>query len=158
MYKPNLIKIIGLDCDGTLTDGKINLGKDGEQFKSFDVKDGFGIVNLIQNGKIVVFISARKSPILEYRANELGVKHCIQHASDKVLEMQKITSLYGVDFRDVCYMGDDIPDLPLITSVGLGAAPRNAHQKILEQAKWVSAFDAGNGAVRELCDFILHGI
>ena len=152
--KPKAIQLVGFDCDGTLTDGSIIMSEQGE-IKSFNAKDGYGIVALLRSKKIVVIITARTSKVLAQRAAELGIPHLIQGCKDKKKEFQKLAKTLHIPLDQACFMGDDIPDLPLLKAVGLAAAPRCAHQSVIQSANWVSTKTAGHGAARELCDWII---
>ncbi len=149
------IKLLVLDVDGVLTDGTINIGNDGEIFKSFNVRDGLGIKLLQDAGIQVAICTGRTSQIVAKRAEELGITQVMQGQKDKREGLSDICSALGITLQETAYMGDDIPDLCLFDFVGLSAAPADANPLAVEEAKWVSSRKGGKGAVRELAEYIL---
>lgn len=154
------IRILALDVDGTLTDGKLHIGGEGELFKSFDVKDGCGIHDILPKcGIKSVIITARESAIVKHRCRELNVDYAFQGIRDKaaklieLAEQLKLCSENGI-FHQIAYMGDDVLDIPIMRICGIKAAPANAALPVLEAANWISSRNGGDGAVRELIDFI----
>jgi 3-deoxy-D-manno-octulosonate 8-phosphate phosphatase (KDO 8-P phosphatase) len=156
-----------MDVDGTLTDGKVYMGNQGECFKAFDIKDGFAIKCLLPPYNIVpVIITARNSKIVENRCQELDILECHQNASNKYEKLTKILSDYskkdGVEynFSHVAYIGDDVLDLQCMTPVketgGLVGCPSNAVKQVREIADFISEVKGGDGAVREFVEWILE--
>ena len=144
-----------MDVDGTLTDGKIYLGNDGEVMKAFSIKDGCGIHDiLIPSGITPVIITGRKSKILENRCKELGISNLHQGIRNKIEKLLTITT----DLSTVAYIGDDINDLscmePIKEAGGLVGCPADAVQKVIDLADFVSKRNGGNGAVREFIEWI----
>lgn len=150
------IRLLVLDVDGTLTDGRIYIGSRGEELKAFQVQDGLGIKLLRQGGIEVALITARESPLVAIRARELGLVHVIQACRDKRAALNLMCVKLEVALSEVAYMGDDLPDLPALAMVGLAAAPANAHPWVIERVHWQSRAAGGEGAVRELCDLLLE--
>lgn len=145
-----------MDVDGTLTDGKIYMGDDGEVMKAFDIKDGCGIHDiLIPAGIIPVIITGRSSKILENRCKELGITNLHQGIRNKIEKLLTITT----DLSTVAYIGDDINDLSCMESIkeagGLVGCPADAVQKVINLADFVSKRNGGNGAVREFIEWIV---
>jgi len=149
------IRLIGLDIDGTLTDGRIIISAKGELAKSFSVHDGQGIRLLIDNGVTVAFITARKSRIVTVRARELGIEHVQQGVKDKASALRELAQSLGLEPDQTAFMGDDLPDLPAMAVSGLPACVANAAPELKAKAIWQSTRDGGDGAVREFAEFIL---
>ena len=163
----NDIRFLAMDVDGTLTDGKIYVGNDGELFKAFDVKDGCGIKEILpQIGIIPVIITARQSRILERRCEELDITELHQKEREKLLCLQSILAKWSdrdgqqYTLRNVAYIGDDILDLQCMKSVkaqgGLTACPADAAEQVKEVVDYKCEAAGGNGAVRELIEFLLE--
>lgn len=151
-----MIKYLVMDVDGTLTDGKIYMGNDGEMMKAFDIKDGCGIHDiLIPAGITPVIITGRSSKILENRCKELGITNLHQGIRNKIEKLLTITT----DLSTVAYIGDDINDLscmePIKEAGGLVGCPADAVQKVVDLADFVSKRNGGNGAVREFIEWIV---
>ncbi|MGA1795006.1 MAG: KdsC family phosphatase [bacterium] len=152
--KARRIRLVLLDVDGTLTDGQLIYGPDGEAFKSFNVKDGMGISLARREGIEVGLISGRNSGLVEARAGELNIAYVWQGVGDKVGLLRDILKQCACAPEDVAFMGDDLNDLPLLEAVGLSAAPGDAVREVREAVDYVTERDGGKGAVRELLDFI----
>lgn len=149
------VKLLALDVDGTLSDGRLWFTSDGREIKSFSVVDGLGMKLLHDHGVEVALITARDSPIVQQRARELGLRHVYQGSRDKLESLTHLTRALSIKNDQIAYMGDDLPDLPVLTSVGLAAAPSNAHPWVRERVHCVTPAAGGEGAVRQLCDVIL---
>ena len=139
------IKLLALDVDGVLTDGVIYYGPSGDALKGFSARDGMGITLARMAGLKTAVITGRRSPMVEQRAKDLHIDYVVQ----------QICADLGISLSDVCYMGDDLNDLPLIQSVGFSAAPLDACEEVRQEAAFVSAFRGGHGALRELVEYIL---
>lgn len=150
------IRLLALDVDGTLTDGRLRLCSDGSEIKAFSALDGQGLKLLCEVGIEVALITARNSPVVEQRARELGLKHVYQGCHDKRGSLRALCQILALSPEQVAYMGDDLPDLPALQWVGLAVAPANAHPWLLPQVHWVTRNRGGEGAARELCDLILE--
>ena len=150
------IRLVILDVDGVLTDGRIVYDANGVESKFFNVKDGHGIKLLQRAGIRVAIISGRESEVVTRRAAELGIDLVYQRALDKVGPYHDILEKTGFIDNEVAYMGDDLPDVPLMRRVGLAAAPADALEYVLPHAHIISEKRGGWGAVRELCDLILR--
>ena len=147
------IRLVLLDVDGVLTDGRIWFGPEGEALKAFDVRDGHGIVRLRDQVDFGV-ISGRPGLATRKRLEELGFKHLVFSQRDKLDGYATLGHLGFAD-EEVAYMGDDVNDIPLLRRVGLSAAPADAFPEVLSVVRFVSRFPGGRGAVRELCELIL---
>lgn len=163
----NDIKILVMDVDGTLTDGKIYMGSNGEMFKAFNIKDGYGINNMLRAEDITpVIITGRQSKIVENRCKELHISHVYQGIHDKlnvlrhILEQLSIETENHYDLSNVAYIGDDFNDLEcmqaIIANGGLVGCPADAIVEVQEIAQFVSVKNGGEGAVREFIDHFLR--
>jgi 3-deoxy-D-manno-octulosonate 8-phosphate phosphatase (KDO 8-P phosphatase) len=150
------IQFLMLDVDGVLTDGKVALLNDGNEVKYFSIYDGLAIRLAIESGLNIGFLSGRDSPQVEARAGELGVRFVVQGCPDKLKEFQKIQLLLGLAPHQFAYMGDDLPDMALMKSVGFAAAPANAAALVKECAHYVTKARGGEGAVREVVELLLQ--
>jgi 3-deoxy-D-manno-octulosonate 8-phosphate phosphatase (KDO 8-P phosphatase) len=150
------LRLLILDVDGVLTDGGLFYGADGESQKRFNVLDGHGIKLLQQAGVAVAIISARKSPIVERRAADLGIAHLFQGVHDKLSAYNSLLAHTGLAAADCGFIGDDIIDLPVLLRVGFAASVPQGHPEVRARAHYVTQAPGGHGAVRELCDFILR--
>ncbi len=149
------IKMLMLDVDGVLTDGGIILDNEGNEYKSFHVRDGHGIKMLIHSGIKVAIITGRHSKVVERRAHELGITEVFQKCFDKRVAYRKLIEQYSLEDREVAYIGDDIVDAPIMSLVGLPVAVADATEEAKGFALLVTKNRGGRGAVREVADFIL---
>lgn len=156
-----------MDVDGTLTDGKVYMGNDGECFKAFDIKDGYAIRNMLPSHNIIpVIITARTSKIVENRCKELDISECHQNAMKKFDTLMQILSKYSVkdskeyNLSHVAYIGDDLLDMQCMAPVkeagGLVGCPSNAVKQVRDIADFVSDAKGGDGAVREFVEWMLE--
>ncbi len=149
------IKLLLMDCDGVLTDGRLYFSASGEELKVFHVRDGQGIVMWHEAGFRSGIISGRNSPIVEMRAKQLGIEFVRQGHNEKISVFNEIVAAAGVDPSEVAYIGDDLPDAQLMPNVGLAIAVCDAHDSAKDVAHMVTKQIGGQGAVRELIDFLL---
>jgi 3-deoxy-D-manno-octulosonate 8-phosphate phosphatase (KDO 8-P phosphatase) len=138
-----------------MTDGGIFIGPDGGDLKRFNVQDGHGIVLWRRSGHRVGVISGRGSRSLEHRIEQLGIEYLIQKSLSKLDSFRDLLDETGILADEICFMGDDVVDIPLMLRVGLAAAPSNAVSDVVDAAHLVTARSGGNGAVRELIDLLL---
>jgi 3-deoxy-D-manno-octulosonate 8-phosphate phosphatase (KDO 8-P phosphatase) len=150
------IKLLVLDVDGVLTDGRLYFSAKGEALKAFHVRDGHGIKLLMGSGVEVAAVSGRRSGAVTARMRELGVAHLIQGCTDKVAALRRLTRRLHIEPLSAACIVDDTPDLPLMSAVGFAAAVADAHPLVLSAAHWVAGAGGGRGAVRELCDALLR--
>ncbi|MGB6127333.1 MAG: HAD-IIIA family hydrolase [Psychrilyobacter sp.] len=155
--KPNLneIKIIILDVDGTMTDGKITYDNNGTETKSFNVKDGMAIAQAIKYGVKVAIITGRTSEIVEQRAIELGILDIYQGVGNKIATLDELLKKYDYKYKNVAYMGDDINDIPAMMRANYVGITADAVSDIDEFANFKSKYNGGYGAVREFVETIL---
>jgi 3-deoxy-D-manno-octulosonate 8-phosphate phosphatase (KDO 8-P phosphatase) len=152
----NKIKLLVMDVDGTLTDGKIYMGQDGEIFKAFNVKDGYAIHNILPEHDILpAIITGRISQIVENRAKELGITLVYQGIKDKLALLKEITREKNIPMYSVAFIGDDINDLECMKNCGMKACPADAVPEIKAIADFVCAKNGGDGAVREFIESIV---
>ncbi|MGU9950750.1 MAG: KdsC family phosphatase [Gammaproteobacteria bacterium WSBS_2016_MAG_OTU1] len=148
------IRILFLDVDGTLTDGRLYFLPQGIA-RAFHTLDGYGIRQLFKNNVQVAIITAADDDNVLKRAEHLGIKRAFANVGDKLAVVKQILQEDDISPQQAAYMGDDLPDLSSMQYVGLAAAPPNAVKEVIAAAHWVSSIPAGSGAVRELCDVIL---
>jgi 3-deoxy-D-manno-octulosonate 8-phosphate phosphatase (KDO 8-P phosphatase) len=145
-----------MDVDGTLTDGRINICANGELFKSFDIKDGYGISNILPKyGITPVIITGRMSEILSYRMKELGVKEVHQNISDKLPMIRKICEKYKISLDEVAFIGDDCNDLESMRAVGMAFAPNDCSNCVKINTVHILGKNGGCGAVRECIEYLV---
>jgi len=149
------IKVLILDIDGVMTDGHIIYSVYGDELKFFDVQDGFGITLLRKAGIKSVIITAKKSRIVKLRARDMKVAKAYQGYMDKVKAFNKAVRKFRVAPEEVCFIGDDLIDLPVLKRVGFAVAVPNAVEEVKKAAHHTTERAGGHGAVRELCDLIL---
>ncbi|HNV24292.1 MAG TPA: HAD-IIIA family hydrolase [Candidatus Omnitrophota bacterium] len=149
------IKVLTMDVDGVLTSGKINLNEQGKEVKNFDVYDGFGLFLWRNAGLKTAIISARFSFAVSARAKDLKIDHVYQDAYPKMNTYKKMLKIFGVKDENVCFMGDDLPDICILKRVGFSVAVANAATEVKENADYVTKKTGGNGAVREVIELIL---
>jgi 3-deoxy-D-manno-octulosonate 8-phosphate phosphatase (KDO 8-P phosphatase) len=149
------IRLLALDVDGVLTDGRITYGSNGEELKSFNIKDGLGIKLAQRAGIEVAIITGRSSPMVERRAAELGISTIIQGREDKLLALRELCEARQLALCECAYMGDDLPDLAAVRAAGIGMTVADASAAVQESADWQSSLNGGAGAVREACEALL---
>jgi len=155
--KTNLaeIELLVLDVDGVLTDGTIVIDADGRESKFFNLLDGHGIRMWRKAGLKVAFLSGRSSEPTKYRAEQLEIDYCIQDCLDKLPVIEKLLEQLGLSANKIAYIGDDLLDLPVIRYAGFGVAVANAVDEVKQYADYVTTRRGGNGAVREVIEYIL---
>lgn len=161
------IKFLVMDVDGTLTDGKIYLGIDREVFKVFDIKDGYGIKNILPNYHIVpIIMTARNSKIVENRCRELGIVDFYQGVSNKIIKLNEIIEKKSIEdkitysYQNFAYIGDDILDLQCMISIkeagGVIGCPGDAVERVKQIVDYICYYNGGNGAVREFIEWLVQ--
>ena len=150
-----MIKLLLLDVDGVLTDGRIIYDNDGGETKAFDVKDGHGLKLVQRAGIQVGIITGRESAVVARRAAELGIELVYQGAKNKILPFNEILKKLALTPEEVAYVGDDIVDLPVMRQVGFAATVADAMDDVKPFADMITKRSGGRGAVREICDFLL---
>ncbi|MBF0464179.1 MAG: HAD-IIIA family hydrolase [Nitrospirae bacterium] len=153
--KAKPVKLLILDVDGVLTDGKIVFGSGSSEMKSFNVRDGHGIVVFKEQGFHVAIITGRDSEAVTRRATELGITDVYQKCWDKVKAYEELKARYNLSNTECAYVGDDIVDIPLLLRVGFGITVGDGHPDAKAVSAYVTENYGGNGAVREVCELIL---
>lgn len=149
------VRLLVLDVDGVLTDGHIYMGPQGELQKAFHIHDGLGISMLRRSGIEVALLTARRSDIVQRRAEELGLLHVLQGRDAKWPALQGLLQQLQLAPEQVAYMGDDLIDLPVLRRVGFAATVADGHPWVAQHCHWQARRGGGRGAVRELCELIL---
>jgi 3-deoxy-D-manno-octulosonate 8-phosphate phosphatase (KDO 8-P phosphatase) len=149
------IKLLLLDVDGVLTDGRLYYGNSGEEMKAFNIQDGLGIKLLQQGGIQVGIITGRVSELLQRRATELGINPVIQGREDKLTALNELMLTADLNLDEIAFVGDDLPDLAVIKKVGLGITVANGSAALKSAADWQTAKKGGEGAVREVAEMLL---
>ena len=149
------VRVVALDVDGVLTDGRIYVADDGARIRAFDVKDGSGIVYLQRVGVRVALLSGESRDAVRHRAERLGIETVLLGYKDKREGLAHLLAAEKVEADAVAYVGDDLPDIPVMTRVGLAIAVRDAHPLVRGVAHWVTRRPGGRGAVREVAERLL---
>ncbi|ANE36197.1 3-deoxy-D-manno-octulosonate 8-phosphate phosphatase, YrbI family [Campylobacter iguaniorum] len=148
-----MIEIIFLDVDGCLSDGGIYKTNSGDEFKRFDVKDGFGVEQWNKMGKLTAIITGKSSTIVEQRAKELGIKYCFQGVKDKLAKAGEILEIEGLNWENTAAIGDDFNDMRLLSKVALSFCPNDAHELVKPSIRLSK--NGGHGAVRQMIEIII---
>lgn len=156
LAKAKNLKLLILDVDGVLTDGRLFFDQKGNEYKCFHARDGHGIKLLRQSGVEVAVISGRKSKTVELRMKNLGIELVYQGHEHKLGAFNEIIAKLGINPEQAAHMGDDLLDLPIMSRVGLAIAVNDANFAVKERADWCTSTLGGLGAVREVCDLIMH--
>jgi 3-deoxy-D-manno-octulosonate 8-phosphate phosphatase (KDO 8-P phosphatase) len=149
------VRLLVLDVDGVLTDGRLLYGPKGELLKTFHVRDGYGIKQVAAAGISVAIISGRKSAAVAKRARDLGIRHVIQGSNDKLAALHRLIKSRKLSLNDCACIGDDTPDAPILAAAGVGIAVADAHADARAVADLVTTYPGGHGAVREVCDWLI---
>ena len=149
------LRLVAFDVDGVFTDGRFYLSDDGSETKAFHTQDGYGVRQLLLSGVAVAVISGRPSPAVEKRMTELGVRHVILGCKDKVAALQDLAGSLDIDLADCAFVGDDLPDLPLLETVGVSISVANGVAAVQERCDYITQRPGGFGAVREICDLVV---
>lgn len=154
-YKASKIKAVVFDVDGVLTDGSLTFDENGTEYKTFNAKDGQGIVMLNHAGFVTAIITARKNGTVRHRFENLGMTKLYEGQKNKILALESFIKEFNLKAEEIAYMGDDLPDICVLKTVGLACAPADAVEEVLDVAEFISQKNGGKGAVREMCNFIL---
>ena len=149
------IRMLVLDVDGVLTDGKLYFDHDGNEMKAFNTRDGMGMKALQRCGIEIAVITGRKSEAVAQRMAQLGVQHVYQGREDKLSAFLHLLEITGLDALQVCFAGDDWIDIPVLLKAGLAVSVADAEDRVKEHAHWITGRNGGDGAVREICNLIL---
>jgi len=149
------IRLLALDSDGVLTDGGVYMSDDGHEFRRFDIKDGLGLKRVMQADIHVAIISGADSNQVIQRARKLGITEAYVGVQDKLARLLDICQRLNLTLDQAAYIGDDLPDLPVMDRVALPCAPADAVAAVKDRAFWIASKPGGFGAVRELCDLLI---
>ncbi len=152
--KASKIKMVVFDVDGVMTDGSITYDENGVEYKTFNVKDGQGIVRITKLGIITAIITARNNATVKHRFENLGMTRLFMGQKDKMVAMKQLLNEFNLDLSQVAYMGDDLPDIPVLKEVGMPSCPNDAIDEVKELCAFIASKNGGRGAVRELTDLI----
>jgi len=155
LLKAQGIRAAIFDVDGVLTDGRIYISERGEEFKAFNTLDGHGLKLLAQGGIVPIVITGRDSPAVRKRVADLGIAHAVYGAHDKLAAAAGVMQALQIGWESLAAMGDDWPDLPLMTRAAFACAPSNGHIEARAVAHHVTSAAGGHGAARECCDLLL---
>jgi 3-deoxy-D-manno-octulosonate 8-phosphate phosphatase (KDO 8-P phosphatase) len=150
------VRLALFDVDGVMTDGTLFVSGQGESFKPFNILDGLGLKLLKSSGVATGILTGRSSAAVSTRAGELDIDHLIQGANDKLRAYIDLQQQLGLDDEQICYMGDDLPDLPVLRRCGLALSPPGAVDEVRSEVHFVTRTQGGKGAVREACELIMR--
>lgn len=155
LERASAIKLVIFDVDGVLTDGRLFVDNNGQEYKAFNSRDGQGMKMLRLSGVEIGIITGRSSGVVSHRAKELGIQLVHQGSDDKLAAYQQILKETGLDDAQTAFVGDDVVDLPVLLKSGLAVAVQNAHPLVKKHAHWITPSAGGQGAARELCEMIM---
>jgi 3-deoxy-D-manno-octulosonate 8-phosphate phosphatase (KDO 8-P phosphatase) len=155
LEKLKQIQLLLLDVDGVLTDGSIIYNDDGSETKIFNARDGFGLRLVMSAGIKVGIVTGRRSKSLRHRCDNLGIGLLFDGIRDKAEALEEIAAQTGIDSKRTAFVGDDLPDLPIMKHAGLSIAVADAHEIVRQKADWTTRAPGGHGAVREVCEALL---
>jgi 3-deoxy-D-manno-octulosonate 8-phosphate phosphatase (KDO 8-P phosphatase) len=150
------IKLLVCDVDGVFSDGKIYMGNQGEELKTFHTLDGYGVKAIMKIGIEVAIVTGRKSNIVQNRMHALGVKHIIQGQEEKLSAVENLQKQLSISKLQTASVGDDMPDVGMFSASNIAFSVSNGHPYVKRKADYVTASQGGSGAVREICDLLLH--
>lgn len=156
LSKAAQIQLVIFDVDGVLTDGRLYLGNDGNEYKAFHIRDGHGIKMLIEAGVEVAIISGRHAASVERRMTDLGIRYAYLGVTDKLAAFNSLLVRIGLTAEQVAFAGDDLIDLPVMTRVGLAIAVQDADPFVKQHAHWQTPSCGGCGAARDVCELLLE--
>ena len=156
LERARAVRLAVFDVDGVMTDGTLYIGAQGEALKAFNILDGHGVKMLQSEGIATAIISGRSSEATARRAAELSIAHLVQGSSDKLAAFEKLRASLGVDASACAFMGDDLPDLPVMRACGFAVSVPNGCEEVRAAAHYVTRAAGGRGAVREFCELVLR--
>jgi 3-deoxy-D-manno-octulosonate 8-phosphate phosphatase (KDO 8-P phosphatase) len=157
LEKAKKIKLVIFDVDGVLTDGRIIIGDDGQEYKAFHTRDGHGMKLLQLTGVNIAIISGRTSKTVEHRMKGLGITHVFQGKQVKLPVFEQLIADLGLTPEQCAYVGDDWVDIAIMNRVGLAIAVQDADNVVKKHAHWITPSNGGHGAAREVCELIMEG-
>lgn len=154
-YAASKVKAVVFDVDGVLTDGSLTFDENGVEYKTFNAKDGQGIVMLTKTGFVTAIITARENGTVRHRFKNLGMTKLFEGCKNKIQALRELMEEFNLKPEEIAYMGDDLPDICVLKVVGFPCCPNDAVDEVQKHAKFRTTKNGGKGAVREMCDFIL---
>ena len=154
--KAAAIRLLIFDVDGVLTDGSLLIGDDGQEYKTFNSRDGHGIKMLQKYGVTIAIITGRTSRVVEHRMENLGITHVYQGKLEKLPAFEELIAQLGISPEETAYVGDDVVDLPVMRRVGLAIAVQDAHELVLKHSHWQTPSAGGRGAARDVCEMLMQ--
>lgn len=154
-FTASKIKALVFDVDGVMTDGSLTFDENGVEYKTFNAKDGQGIIMMNRSGFVTAIITARENGTVRHRFKNLGMTKLYEGCKNKIAALRDFMEEFHLKPEEISYMGDDLPDICVLKTVGLPCCPNDAVEEVREHARFISTKNGGRGAVRELCDFIL---
>ncbi|MGB5438828.1 MAG: 3-deoxy-manno-octulosonate-8-phosphatase KdsC [Gammaproteobacteria bacterium] len=154
--KAAAIRLLIFDVDGVLTDGSLSIGDDGQEYKTFNSRDGHGIKMLQKYGVTIAIITGRTSRVVEHRMENLGITHVYQGKLEKLPAFEELIAQLGISPEETAYVGDDVVDLPVMRRVGLAIAVQDAHELVLKHSHWQTPSAGGRGAARDVCEMLMQ--
>jgi 3-deoxy-D-manno-octulosonate 8-phosphate phosphatase (KDO 8-P phosphatase) len=150
------VKLVLFDVDGVLTDARLILGDDGQEYKAFNSKDGHGLKMMQRNGIAAGIITGRTSRVVEHRVRDLDIRHVYQGCKEKHPVYRQLLTELKLTPEQTAFVGDDVVDLPIMLECGLAICPADAHALVKQHSHWVTPSEGGRGAGREVCEMMLH--
>lgn len=150
------IRLVIFDVDGVLTDGRLFLGDDGQEYKAFNSKDGHGMRMLLDSGVDIGIITGRSSEVVRIRMESLGIRHVYQGRRDKLPAYEEIRKASGFADNQIAFVGDDVVDLPTMRRAGFAVAVQDAHELVKQHAHWITPSCGGQGAGRDVCELLMQ--
>lgn len=154
-YRASKVKAVVFDVDGVMTDGSLTFDENGVEYKTFNAKDGQGIVMLNKTGFVTAIITARENGTVRHRFKNLGMTKLFEGQKNKAAALLELMKEFNLKLEEIAYMGDDMPDICILQQVGLPCTPADGVDEVKKHALFISSKNGGRGAVREMCDFIL---
>lgn len=150
------IRLVVFDVDGVLTDGRLFLGDDGQEYKAFNSKDGHGMRMLLDSGVEIAIITGRTSEVVRIRMESLGIHHVFQGRRDKLPAFEELKRTSGYSDAQIAFVGDDVVDLPTMRRAGFAVAVQDAHELVKQHAHWITPSRGGQGAGRDVCEMLMQ--
>lgn len=149
------IQMVVFDVDGVLTDGRLFIGDDGQEYKAFNSKDGHGMRMLLDSGVDIGIITGRTSEVVRIRMESLSVRHVYQGRREKIPAYEELKAATGITDEHIAFVGDDVVDLPVMQRSGFAVAVQDAHDLVKQHAHWITPSRGGRGAARDVCELIM---
>jgi 3-deoxy-D-manno-octulosonate 8-phosphate phosphatase (KDO 8-P phosphatase) len=156
LARASQVRLVIFDVDGVLTDGRLFIGDDGQEYKAFNSKDGHGMRMLQDDGVEIGIITGRTSEVVNIRMASLGIRHVYQGRREKGPAYEELKRASGLSDEQVAYVGDDVVDLPVMRQVAFAIAVQDAHRLVKQHAHWITPSKGGRGAARDVCELILE--